>query len=545
MCGCAATCSPSEKPQRQGRTRAAARQARLEPVLATENNRGYEEGERDDDEDGVGAGRCLRVVPLVDEWRTQSAECGAGAVCAGFVAGQVRPGCWARSLLPVLLLLVLVTLRHQEFEPMLGYPGEGPEHGLGTEEQVMVLEDVDTEDEWIEELAVEEEPAVPASVLGLWQGDDMSREYEEGGVVGTVGFFNIDGLLAGGTGMEEVVNEVERTNCMVMGLCDHRSDFVNVRSRVELAFASRFRPSKGEAKCSARYGGMRFAHSCTKDTRKVPSIGECSIAVMPALSARAEQPLRDCRGWGRYSGIVIMGKLVEKVQRKLAIITLYAPCGDESGAGKWQMGQIDSIDDTVAGVHRGSAIAMLLHDLDVLLKTKLEGCHVMIGGDWNQRHNSKRVFKQKQWCMLQAWMKKRGLVDVMQELHGNKCNAYYSYRNVGGKDKATGKRKVHRSRVDHCYVSQPMVTSGAILAAGISTRAQMGSSLHYMVSVEVDFRRVLGIESANAGAADVVDMEPRMPYIRNEKRRKEYSSAIKVGLLEADLPCRILLALAS
>jgi hypothetical protein len=90
-----------------------------------------------------------------------------------------------------------------------------------------------------------------------------------------------------------------------------------------------------------------------------------------------------------------------------------------------------------------------------------------------------------------------------------------------------------------------MVTSGAILAAGISTRAQMGSSLHYMVSVEVDFRRVLGIESANAGAVDVVDLEPRMPYIRNEKRRKEYSSAIKVGLLEADLPCRILLALAS
>jgi hypothetical protein len=30
-------------------------------------------------------------------------------------------------------------------------------------------------------------------------------------VVGTVGFFKIDGLLAGGTGMEEAVNEVERT----------------------------------------------------------------------------------------------------------------------------------------------------------------------------------------------------------------------------------------------------------------------------------------------------------------------------------------------
>jgi hypothetical protein len=58
----------------------------------------------------------------------------------------------------------------------------------------------------------------------------------------------------------------------------------------------------------------------------------------------------------------------------------------------------------------------------------------MIGGDWNQRHNSKRAFKRKQWCMLQAWMKKRGMVDVMQEFYGNKCSAYDSYRNVGGKD---------------------------------------------------------------------------------------------------------------
>jgi hypothetical protein len=59
--------------------------------------------------------------------------------------------------------LVLVSARHQDFEPiMLGYPGEGPssanrkearaqEHELRTherQESSVVLEDVDTDDEY-------------------------------------------------------------------------------------------------------------------------------------------------------------------------------------------------------------------------------------------------------------------------------------------------------------------------------------------------------------------------------------------------------------
>jgi hypothetical protein len=59
--------------------------------------------------------------------------------------------------------LVLVSERHQEFEPMLGYPGEGPssanrkatraqEEELRKQVQLesAVLEDMDTDDEWID-----------------------------------------------------------------------------------------------------------------------------------------------------------------------------------------------------------------------------------------------------------------------------------------------------------------------------------------------------------------------------------------------------------
>ena len=43
------------------------------------------------------------------------------------------------------------------------------------------------------------------------------------------------------------------------------------------------------------------------------------------------------------------------------------------------------------------AILMLQHDLSQLITKELANCHIIIGGDWNQRHDSKRAEKQRQW----------------------------------------------------------------------------------------------------------------------------------------------------
>ena len=486
---------------------------------------GEPQEERDDDEDGV---------------------------CSNTRGGgpRARVRCWEGRLLWVLVLmgaaiLVLVSARHQEFEPMLGYPGEGPssvgrkearaqEQKLQALEQQepVVLEDVDTDDEWVDDMDSTSKSGMDTEA-GAWQGDEMDRTGGENSTIGTVGFFNVDGLQVDGTAMEELALEVERTNCMIMGVCDHRSDYVNVRSRVQRAFDSRFAARPGE-QANWRKGKLRYAHSCTKNTRRLPNVGECTLAVLPALSNRAGKAIRDCRGWGRYSGTVLVGKKVDGARRDIAVITVYAACTDSSGGGKWQLEQAAELD--IAAVHKKSAIAMLQHDLSQLITKELADCHIMIGGDWNQRHNSKSTKKQKQWGEFQTWMKKHSLADVMTELHGEESKKYYSYQNVARRDPATGRTRMHRSKVDHCLVSRALLDCNAVLAAGISARAGVGNSLHFAIYVELDFGCALGIERTNADAADIVDMEPRMPYIRNVQRRAKYSKAIMDGLNQLAVP---------
>ena len=72
-----------------------------------------------------------------------------------------------------------------------------------------------------------------------------------------------------------------------------------------------------------------------------------------------------------------------------------------------------------------------------------------------------------------------------------------------------------------------------MLAAGISAKSGVGNSLHFALYVEIDFGCALGIERTNADAADIVDMEPRMPYMRKYKRKTKYSATILEGLQQA------------
>ncbi|MEE3017099.1 MAG: hypothetical protein VX336_02060, partial [Actinomycetota bacterium] len=112
----------------------------------------------------------------------------------------------------------------------------------------------------------------------LWTGDVMTTVGAEAGMRGTIQFFNVDGLDGGGTGAHEYVAEGMRTRSMLQCMIDHRSDRVNAGGRVEYAYKENF-------------GGqnVRFAHSCDENTRRFPSIGECSVITMPELVPGARQ----------------------------------------------------------------------------------------------------------------------------------------------------------------------------------------------------------------------------------------------------------------
>ena len=122
------------------------------------------QGERDDDEDGV----CSKGS---NERRQKGAQCWEGWLLWGMAVMGVAG-------------LVLVSARHQEFEPMLGYPGEGPssanrkatraqedELRKQVQQESAVLEDVDTDDEWIDDMDNSSKSSLDTEV-GAWQGDE-------------------------------------------------------------------------------------------------------------------------------------------------------------------------------------------------------------------------------------------------------------------------------------------------------------------------------------------------------------------------------------
>ena len=72
------------------------------------------------------------------------------------------------------------------------------------------------------------------------------------------------------------------------------------------------------------------------------------MIVMPELRARAQKVVKDRRGWGRYAGVVLEGRMQAGVQRKAAVITVYAPCGTTSAATQRRV----AVDDRChVGVH--------------------------------------------------------------------------------------------------------------------------------------------------------------------------------------------------
>ena len=115
-----------------------------------------------------------------------------------------------------------------------------------------------------------EEPAVVdsvaaelAAVVGeqrsgeLWQGHDMTQVGLGQDLIGTINFFNVDGVRWGSAAMEQVVSEGMRTQCMVQGIADHRADYLNYKGKVESAFTQAYGRND-----------VRFAHTCYK--RRLP-----------------------------------------------------------------------------------------------------------------------------------------------------------------------------------------------------------------------------------------------------------------------------------
>ena len=89
--------------------------------------------------------------------------------------------------------------------------------------------------------------------------------------------------------------------------------------------------------------------------------------------------------------------------------------------------------------------------------------------------------------------------------------------------------------VDHVFVSQVLLDTKVVFAAGVLDKrqwhdeAKVASSLHNMVAIGVDFRRLLHI-GPEVAANLLQEPAYRMPYIHGDKKRAEYGADIQAAL---------------
>ena len=440
-------------------------------------------------------------------------------------------------------------VKHVRFDASKGYPGEGPDPAekveramqkaldqaaiaaaeedagralhdpycvqrtAGNKRRRFVLEAEDSGDEGAERMQDIVGEQEREDCARMWQGTSMQEACPEGSMIGAINFFNVDNVAYGKGGMEEVVLEGQKVRTWIQAVVDHRSDEINVGGRVEQAF-----------KTAYGRNDVRFVHSCPRKRSTQEEAGECSVIVMPELRARAQKVVKDRRGWGRYAGVVLEGRMQAGVQRKAAVITVYAPCGTTSAATQRQAAGIAAAAAAgQKGVRGKSPFAVLLKDLHAeIVELKAKGvADIIVGGDFNARHDG----SVRPWRQLQAWRKRCGLGDALRELHP--ATEFVTYRAQGSSGRIA-------TWIDHCFVSQRLIDSGIVTGAGVldkrrhegAEEAKVAGSMHNMLAVAVDFGRLLFI-GHEVETGELVEQEYRMRYIGNKEAREKYAQQMQ------------------
>ena len=129
--------------------------------------------------------------------------------------------------------------------------------------------------------------------------------------------------------------------------------------------------------------------------------------------------------------MLVVGRMQAGVQRKAAIITVYAPCGASRAATVRQTkGIAEAAAAGEVGIGGKSAFAVLLKDLHAeVTALRTRGVtDIIIGGDFNARHDG----SPRAWRQLQSWRRKCGFGDVLRELHPNTDFVTYRGKGTGG-----------------------------------------------------------------------------------------------------------------
>lgn len=159
-----------------------------------------------------------------------------------------------------------------------------------------------------------------AAAAGMWIGHPMEDALPQHRM--RIGCINVDGLAADGAAdQSRLWGELQNKNATVLAMQDHRRKEEYQRRQAE-----------ADARSIWQEGEQRFWH--WQDPMAQPphgSIGGTALAATGGAARVADKRISDCRGWGRYSGVVL-----KSGGTKLKIISVYMPCPSSKPGSLWQ-----------------------------------------------------------------------------------------------------------------------------------------------------------------------------------------------------------------
>jgi hypothetical protein len=254
---------------------------------------------------------------------------------------------------------------------------------------------------------------------------------------------------------------------------------------------SSLRKAQTIAKFAWRNRRAIFTHGQGAPGLLRPAVGGTMVALDDAMSRMTGPSIEDPRGWGRFTGRLLIGKEGTSV----IVITAYFPCtsSKNSPGSAWQT-QLALL-PTVPEEERQrdpwfQALADLQKTIWLLLHEGasariLAGRHVILAGDFNARWINPKPeasTSQQRTRALRAFAGLLGLAEAISTLHP--MVRPVTFCKSSAPDSPT-------SWIDFFLVSAPLLDSGIISEAGVLQHEVLNASDHRLYAIDVNISALL------------------------------------------------------
>ena len=243
-------------------------------------------------------------------------------------------------------------------------------------------------------------------------------------------------------------------------------------------------------------------------------VGGTAIAVHEGWNHRADDVVRDRRGWGRFTLRMVRGAGGKDV----IFGTVYGP---QSGSAHWKVQEKEMAalrNAGVRGIGDDPRHQFYLDLFQELFAHFGRGVAIVIGGDFNDRWGAKykggRVL-----TSLESFAEALRLGNAMEERHGNLIPTRFEL----------WKGKMRSSTPDHILVSEWVMKRDKdnVMRIGVLQGEELNDSDHRQLLVELDCQVLLGLdeEGCKEPAPLPKRVQPKL-YLSDDKMVLEYAREV-------------------